>query len=54
MRVTDTSFGKAYYAADDTYGRVGRKAHDEAAYQILALRRIVEPLEAIVRGEKVV
>src|SRR5207245_4633932 len=54
MGITDTRFGEAYYAADDTYGGVGRKAHDEAAYQILALRRIVEPLEAIVRGEKVI
>src|SRR5436853_7444574 len=54
MRVTDTRFREAYYSADDAYGRVGRKAHDEAAYQILALRPIVEPLEAIVRGEKVI
>src|SRR5438067_10559259 len=54
MGVTDTRFREADYAADDTYGRVGRKAHDEAAYQILVLRRIVEPLEAIVRGEKVI
>src|SRR6266516_3117459 len=54
MGVTDTRFGEAYDAADDAYGRVGRKAHDEAAYQILALRGIIEPLEAIVRGEKVI
>src|SRR5438445_3592592 len=54
MGVTDARFGEAYYSADDAYGRVGRKAHDEAAYQILALRRIIEPLEAIVGGEKVI
>src|SRR2546427_9145142 len=54
MGVTDTRFGETYYAADDAYGRVGREAHDEAAYQILALRRIIEPLEAIIGGDKVI
>src|SRR6266571_4342148 len=39
MGVTDTCLGEAYYAADDAYGRVGRKDHEILDFECAELAR---------------